>query len=119
LKLRINATPNLTAIITGHGNMKTYLFRYKIIESPTCSCEEGEQSVDHIIYECKLYENERDTLKAAVRRPESWQISRNKLCTNYYKNFKEFTNNMELDKVYCKIARRYKIDKELLMQMYR
>ena len=25
LKLKINATPNLTAIVTGHGNIKTYL----------------------------------------------------------------------------------------------
>jgi hypothetical protein len=107
------------ALITGHGNIKTYLFRYKIIESQLCSCEEGEQSVDHIIYECKLYENERDRLKAAVRLPENWPISRNKLCTNYYKNFKEFTNNIELDKVQCKIARHYKTDKELIMQMYR
>jgi hypothetical protein len=67
LKLRINATPNLTVILTGHGNIKTYLYRYKIIESPMCACEEGEQSVDHIIYECKLHENERDRLKAEVR----------------------------------------------------
>jgi hypothetical protein len=59
-----------------------------------CSCEEGEQSVDHI-----LYDNERDRLKAAARRPESWPISRNKLCTKYYKSFKEFTQNIELDKV--------------------
>jgi hypothetical protein len=64
-----------------------------------CSCEEGEQSVDHILYECKLYENERDRLKAAVRRPESWPISRNILCKKYYKSFKEFTQNIELDKV--------------------
>jgi hypothetical protein len=33
LKLRINSTPNFTAIVTGHGNIKTYLYKYKIIES--------------------------------------------------------------------------------------
>ena len=32
-----------------------------------CSCDEGEQSVDHILYECKLLEHERDRLKAAVK----------------------------------------------------
>jgi hypothetical protein len=64
-----------------------------------CSCEEGEQSVDYILYEYKLYENERHRLKAAVRRLESWPISRNKLCTKYYKTFKEFTQSIELDKV--------------------
>jgi hypothetical protein len=91
---------SVTAILlTGHGNIKTYLYRCIIIESPMCSCEECEQSVDHILYECKLYENERDRLKAAARRRESWPISRNKLCTKYYKSFKEFTQNIELNKV--------------------
>ena len=33
LKLRINATPTFTAILTGHGNIKTYMYKYKIIES--------------------------------------------------------------------------------------
>jgi len=31
LKLRINPTPNFTAIVTGHGNIKTYLHKFKII----------------------------------------------------------------------------------------
>ena len=66
LKLRINATPNFTAIVTSHGNIKTYLHKYKIIESPMCSCKNGEQSVDHIPFDCKLLENDRVRLKAAV-----------------------------------------------------
>ena len=51
LKLKISATPKFTAIITGHGNIRTYLDKYKITESPVCSFDEGDQSVDHIIYE--------------------------------------------------------------------
>jgi hypothetical protein len=34
LKLKINATPNFTTIVTGHGNIKTYLHKYKIINNP-------------------------------------------------------------------------------------
>ena len=56
-----------TTIVTGHGNIKTYLYKYKIIESPMCSCDEREQSVDHILYECKLLEHVRDRLKAAQK----------------------------------------------------
>jgi len=37
LKLRINVTPKFTTIVTGHGNIKTYLHKYKIIESPMSS----------------------------------------------------------------------------------
>jgi len=101
LKLRINATPNFTATVTGHGNIKTYLCKYKIIESPTCSCDEGEQSVDHILYECKLLEHESDRLKAAVIRSENWPVSKDKLSIKFYKNFKEFENGILLDKVRC------------------
>jgi hypothetical protein len=49
-----NATISFTTIVTGHGNIITYSYKYKIIESPMCSCDEGEQSVDRVLYECKL-----------------------------------------------------------------
>jgi ribonuclease HI len=99
LKLKISATSNFTTIVTGHGNIKTYLYKYKIIDSSVCSCDEGEQSVDHIIYECKLFEKERTKMKAMVERTEKWPVSRDKLIIQYYRHFKEFTDNISLDKV--------------------
>jgi len=99
LKLKISATPNFTAIVTGHGNIRTYLYKYKIIESPVCSCDEGEQSVDHIIYECKLFEQERTKLKAMVERTNKWPVSRDKLSVQFYRHFKEFTDNISMEKV--------------------
>jgi len=54
LQLRINPTPNFTAIVTGHGNIKTYLHKFKIIENPKCPCNKGDQTVDHITCSCKL-----------------------------------------------------------------
>ncbi|KAJ4449775.1 hypothetical protein ANN_01179 [Periplaneta americana] len=64
LKLKINTSPNCTSLITGHGNIKSYLHKYKIIDNPMCTCNTAEQSVDHLIYDCKLIEQERETLKA-------------------------------------------------------
>ena len=93
LKLRINATPNFTVMVTGHGDIETYFYQYKIVESPMCSCKKGEQSVDHILFDCKLLEHERDKLKAAVARSENWPVSKDRLSTKFYKNFEEFTNN--------------------------
>jgi hypothetical protein len=66
-----------------------------------CSCEEGEQSVDHILYEYKLSEHERGRLKATVIRSENWPVSKDKLSINFYRNFKEFANSILLDKVQC------------------
>ena len=68
LKLKINMTPNFTTMMTGHGNIKSYLYTYKIIDSPMCPCKNGEQTTDHILYDCVLVEQERDRLKAAVLR---------------------------------------------------
>ena len=72
-----------------------YLYKHKIIESPMCSCKEGDQSVDHILFDCKLLEHDRDRLKAAVTR----SVNKDTLSIKFYKFFKEFTNNIILDKV--------------------
>jgi len=36
LHKNINLTQNFTNIITDHGNIKTYLQRFKIIDTPNC-----------------------------------------------------------------------------------
>jgi hypothetical protein len=92
LKLKSNVTPNFTTMVTGHGNIKSYLHKYKILES-------GEQTVDHILFECKLFEQERDRLKAAVLRSENWPVSKNKLINKYNKNFNIFMNIISFDKL--------------------
>jgi hypothetical protein len=99
LKLKMNITPNFTTMVTGHGNIKSYLYKYKILDSPTCSCRSGEQTVDHILFDCKLLEQERDKLKASVLRSENWPVSKNKLINKYHKNFNIFTNNISFDKL--------------------
>jgi hypothetical protein len=50
LKLKINMTPNFTTMVSGHGNIQSYLYKYKIIDSPTCLCKKGEQTIDHIYF---------------------------------------------------------------------
>jgi hypothetical protein len=72
LKLKINVTTNFTTMVTGHGNIKSCLHKYKIIDSPMCSCKSGDQTIDHILFYCELVEQERDRLKAAVLRSENW-----------------------------------------------
>jgi hypothetical protein len=79
LKLRINSAPNFTAIINGHGNIKTYLHKYKIIENSKCPCNKGEHTVDHKIYGYNFQEQERDRIKAVITRSEQWTVSKNKL----------------------------------------
>jgi hypothetical protein len=87
LKLKINVNSNFTTIITGHGNIKTYLHKYKIIDNSMCSCGGGEQTIDHIILDCELVEQERHRLKAEVLRTENWPVTKEILINKYSKYF--------------------------------
>jgi hypothetical protein len=42
LKMKIPITPELTAIVTGHGKMKAYLHWFKLTDNPMCPCNEGQ-----------------------------------------------------------------------------
>jgi len=53
----------------------------------------------HIIYDCKLLEQERSGLKAVVIRTDKWSVSGDKLSTKLYRYFKEFTDKIKLDKI--------------------
>jgi hypothetical protein len=74
-------------MVTGHGNIKSYLHKYKIIDSPMCSCKNGEQTTDHILCDCELVEQERDRPKAAVLRSEIWPVFKDILISKYSKYF--------------------------------
>lgn len=99
LNLKIDVTPNFTTMVSGHGNIKSYLYKYKIIDSPTCSCKKGEQSIDHIIYECELLEQERGRLKIAVLQTENWPTRKDTLIKKYSKTFKKFIESLNFDKL--------------------
>jgi hypothetical protein len=82
LKSKINVTPNLTMMVTGHGNIKSYLHKYKIIDSSTCPCK-TEQTADHILYDCELVKQGRDKLKAEILQSENWPVSKDTLINKY------------------------------------
>jgi ribonuclease HI len=52
LNMEINLTHNFTLMVTGHGNINSYLHRLRISETPSCPCGKQDQTIDHLIYEC-------------------------------------------------------------------
>jgi len=54
LNTSINITPNLTTIVTGQGNIRSYLHRFERIDTPTCACGSSDQTTDHMLYKCAL-----------------------------------------------------------------
>jgi hypothetical protein len=76
LNMKINITHNFRTMVTGHGNIRSYLHRFKISDTPNCLCGTKDQTVDHLIYECELLNKERGRLVSAVLQTDVWTISR-------------------------------------------
>jgi ribonuclease HI len=99
LSTKITQTPNFTAMVTLHGNIREYLHRFKIIESPDCPCGGGNQTVDNIIYECYILQDERERLIGKIARQDNWPVNKSKLGNEYIKQFKKFTNSIDFTKL--------------------
>ena len=77
--MNLNLSPNVTTIMTGHGNIRSYLHRLKIIGSPECPCKHGIQTVDHLIFQCRKLKNEREMLKSSLLKTGNWPVSKSEL----------------------------------------
>jgi hypothetical protein len=97
LHTKIHITQNFTTMVTGHGNIKSYLYRFKIIEAPTCPCGNDNQTTEHILLECTLLNEDRERLIAAVAKTDNWHINKDTLIKKHYKAFAKFTK--QIDKI--------------------
>ena len=99
LKIKMNLTPNFTAIVTGHGKTKSYLNRFKIIDNPTCPCNSADQTTEHLIYDCRLLQRERQTLKNNVLKTGNWPATQEELIKTHRKHFIHFTESIDFEKL--------------------
>jgi hypothetical protein len=90
LKMKINLTPDFMAMTTAHGKTRSYLHRFKIIDSPECPCTNGNQTVDHLIYDCNKLNNETDKLRAHISKEDNWPIRKSELVEKYLKQVIHF-----------------------------
>jgi len=110
LNMKINITHNFTSMATGHGNIRSYLHRFKIIETLTCPCGTKDQIIDHLLFECELLNKERDSLISTVLKTDVWPISKNKLIKKHFKIFVKFTNEISFDKLNEVLNPSYQVD---------
>ena len=97
--MNLNLSPKVTTIMSGHGNIRSYLHRLKIIGSPECPCKHGIQTVDHLTFQCNRLKNERETLKTNVLKVGKWPVSKSELTNRYVKQFIRYINSMDLEKI--------------------
>lgn len=98
LKLRITLTPNLTTMLTGHGRLRAYYQRFHITEDSTCSCRGGEQTVNHILYDCNKLDEDRKKLKRnIIQKGGTWPANKMQLIGKFMNEYRKFINAIELE----------------------
>jgi hypothetical protein len=88
-----------TALVTAHGKTKAYLHCFKITESPECPCDDGNQTVDHLIYNCSKLQGEREELIRNVSKQDNWPVEKCDLVHKYIKHFSQFANAIDVEKL--------------------
>jgi hypothetical protein len=67
IKIENTITSEFTATVSGHAKTNEYLHRFKLADNPKCPCNEGAQSPEHLMYDCKMLEIQRKTLKYQIK----------------------------------------------------
>ena len=99
LAVNLNLSPNITAIMNGHGNIRSYLHRLKIIGCPECPCKHGTQTVDHLIFQCERLVKERAHLKSSLLNVGKWPVTRSEMTNRYLKQLLRYINSTDLQKI--------------------
>ena len=88
-------------MMTGHGNIKAYLHRFKLTDSATCPCGDNDQTTAHLLYECEQLKTQRDTLRLTVSKTNSWPANKYTLIlvSRHYKALKKFINQIPFDEI--------------------
>ena len=78
---------------------RSYQTILNIIDDPMCPCNEGEQSVEHLIYVCSILEQRRSTMiKHITTRGGIWPPINNELIDKYITVFTEFVKYIDFTK---------------------
>ena len=100
LTKKIKLTPKFTAIVTAHGKTKAYLHHFKIIESPDCPCKGGEQTVEHLLYDCNKLKRDRDELIRNISNQDKWPVNKSALVNKHTKHFTQFINSIDFERLW-------------------
>jgi hypothetical protein len=84
LGTRLNLTPKLAAVLSGHGETRAYwhtgipayLHRFKIREDATCICGQGEQTTDRLLFDCVMTLPQREVLQQNITKIGKWPASK-------------------------------------------
>jgi hypothetical protein len=99
LKTKIRVTHNISAMLTGHGKTRSYLYRFKIREIATCACKQGDQTIDNLLYHCSLLEPQRQNMKKNAIKAGHCSASKQYLITELRDLFLTFLESIDFDQL--------------------
>jgi hypothetical protein len=74
-------------MVTGHGKLKSYFYRFGLTDDPTCLCEEDEQKVDHLLFRCKELKQRNEMIRQIKNTGGNWPTTHETLVNNYLQIF--------------------------------
>jgi hypothetical protein len=99
LRMKINVTSDFATMVTGHGKTRAYLHHFKVMEHATCLCNNGEQTIDHLLYQCTSLHTPSKLLWNKVLNTGNWPTSKHALITKHLKAFLTDTNFIDFEQL--------------------
>ena len=87
LTQKIPIFPELTTLLTGLGNIKSYLYRLGLTDNRMYPCEGEEQTLDHLIFKCKKLRKQRNEMIRKIKNTGGNWPATNETLINNYQNF--------------------------------
>jgi hypothetical protein len=99
LKMKINVSSKFATMVTGHGETREYVRRLKIMKHAACPCNNGEQTIDHLPYQCTLLHTPRELLRNKVLKTGNWSAIKHELKTKHLKASLTYTNSIYFEQL--------------------
>ena len=96
LRQKIPLFPEFTTMVTGHGKLRSYLYRFRLTYNPMCPCEEQQHTTDHLIFQCKKLHNGRNEMIKHIKNTGGdWPMKNETLVNNYLQIFVKFVKSVD------------------------
>ena len=95
--MRINLTPKLTAVLSGHGKTRAYLHRFNLRDEAKCICGKEDQTMDRLLFHCTQTSAQRELLTLQINKPMNLHDNKIELITKYRKVYSAFIESTDFD----------------------
>ena len=86
-------------MLAGHGKTRAYLHCFKIRDDAHCVCQQVEQTIDQLLYDCNLLEAERGILRKNVTKNGQWPADKHELITNQLEPLLRYIESIDFDRL--------------------